>query len=124
MITIFLIHPTQAQPIRRWTFKQNSVIRVGRSKDNDVVIHGSLVSRHHLELWNRQGGWELINFGANGTFVDGEPVRQLSISDGMLIRLGSTGPRLQLHLSLEDGESLRDDRLSAESLPNITPIEP
>ena len=113
MITIFLIHPTQAQPIRRWTFKQNSVIRVGRSKDNDVVIHGSLVSRHHLELWNRQGGWELINFGANGTFVDGEPVRQLPITDGL--RLGSTGPRLQLHLSLEEGESLRDDRLNADS---------
>ncbi|TVR15858.1 MAG: FHA domain-containing protein [Phormidium sp. GEM2.Bin31] len=113
VITIFLIHPTQAEPIRSWTFKQDSVVRVGRSKDNDVVIHGSLVSRHHLELWHRQGHWELINFGANGTFVEGRPVHQSPVNDGMVVRLGSTGPRLQLRLDFQQNEVAAGDRLTA-----------
>jgi pSer/pThr/pTyr-binding forkhead associated (FHA) protein len=101
VITIFLIHPTQTEPIRRWTFSDESVIRVGRAKNNDVVIHGSLVSRHHLELWNRQTHWELLNFGTNGTFLEGKPVQQVLVADGMMVRLGSTGPRLQLRLDEE-----------------------
>ncbi|MDC0834871.1 FHA domain-containing protein [Geitlerinema sp. CS-897] len=99
MITLSLIHPTQAAPIQRWTFEREAVVRVGRSKDNDVVVHGSLVSRHHLELWNRQTHWEIVNFGTNGTFVNGQPVRQMPVCDGMTIRLGATGPKLQLQLS-------------------------
>ncbi len=116
MITIFLIHPTQAEPIRSWTFKQDSVVRVGRSKDNDVVIHGSLVSRHHLELWNHQGHWQLLNFGANGTFVEGKPVQQSPVDDGMVIRLGSTGPRLQLRLESQPEETAANKHLTAHPL--------
>ncbi|MGC9505374.1 FHA domain-containing protein [Baaleninema sp.] len=99
MIKLSLIHPTQAAPIQSWTFDNEPVVRIGRSKDNDVVIHGSLVSRHHLELWNRQTHWEIINFGTNGTFVNGKPVRQMPVWDGMTFRLGSTGPKLHLHLN-------------------------
>lgn len=120
VITIFLIHPTQSQPIRRWTFVDESVVRVGRAKDSHVVVHGSLVSRHHLELWNRQDRWELINFGANGTYIDGHPIHQLPVADGMTVRLGSTGPRLQLRLSdrpVEDWHD-RDRQAETDELPS------
>lgn len=93
-------------------------MRVGRSKENDVVIHGSLVSRRHLELWNHQGHWQLINFGANGTFVEGKPVHQSPVDDGMIIRLGSTGPRLQLRLDFQPEHQTAKDYLTAH------PVDP
>ncbi|MDY7024430.1 MAG: FHA domain-containing protein, partial [Cyanobacteriota bacterium] len=68
MIILLLIHPTKPVPVNRWTFKNKSVIRIGRAKDNDIVIYNSVVSRHHLELWDRGSNWEVTNLGTNGTY--------------------------------------------------------
>lgn len=73
-------------------------MRIGRSKDNDVIIGSAVVSRHHLELWNKTSGWELVNFGANGTYVNNQIVNKRRIVDGMVVRLGHTGPRLLIRL--------------------------
>jgi len=102
VITLSLIHPTQSDPIQSWTFEDQAVVRVGRAKDNDAIVHGSLVSRHHLELWNRQTHWEIVNFGTNGTFLNDKPIQQMPVLDGMVIRLGATGPQLQIYLSPSD----------------------
>ncbi len=100
MITLILIHPTQPIPVNRWTFKEKSVIRIGRAKDNDIVIYNAVVSRHHLELWNRESGWEVVSFGTNGTYINNKPLNQFFIKDGMVICLGNSGPRLMVKLSL------------------------
>ena len=99
MITLILIHPTQPIPVNRWTFKDKSTIRIGRAKDNDIVIYNAVVSRHHLELWNRESGWEALCFGTNGTYINNKPLNQFFIKDGMVIRLGHSGPRLMVKLS-------------------------
>ncbi|ERT05930.1 FHA domain protein [Lyngbya aestuarii BL J] len=100
MITLILIHPTQPIPVNRWTFKEKSVIRIGRAKDNDIVIYNAVVSRHHLELWNRESGWEVVSFGTNGTYINNKPLNQFFIKDGMVICLGNSGPRLMVKFSL------------------------
>lgn len=100
MITLILIHPTQPIPINRWTFKDKSIIRIGRAKDNDIVIYNAVVSRHHLELWHRETGWEVVSFGTNGTYLNNQPLNQFFIKDGMVIRLGHSGPRLMVKLNL------------------------
>ncbi|EAW37694.1 FHA domain-containing protein [Lyngbya sp. PCC 8106] len=102
MITLILIHPTQPIPVNRWTFKEKSVIRIGRAKDNDIVIYNAVVSRHHLELWNRESGWEVVSFGTNGTYINNKPLNQFFIKDGMVICLGNSGPRLMVKLSLDE----------------------
>ncbi|MCZ0903734.1 FHA domain-containing protein, partial [Microcoleus sp. HI-ES] len=74
------------------------VVRIGRSNDNDVIIYIAVVSRHHVELWNHANCWEIINFGANGTYVDDRPIAQVSLVDGMTIRLGNSGPKIRIRV--------------------------
>ncbi len=106
MITLTLLHPSQSTPVQSWTFGPESVIRIGRSKDNDIIIFSSVVSRNHVELWNNGTEWEIINFGANGTYVDNEPIAQRQVVDGMIFRLGSSGPKIQILLDKGDPDAV------------------
>ncbi len=98
MITLTLLHPIQSVPVQSWCFESESVVRIGRSNDNDVIIYSAVVSRHHVELWNQTYGWEIINFGANGTYLDDKPIAQVSVADGMTIRLGNSGPKIRIRV--------------------------
>lgn len=96
MITLALLHPTQLVPIQHWSFESKSLINIGRARDNDVIIYSAVVSRHHAELWKNSSGWMIINFGANGIYIDDEPIIKTSVVDNMIIRLGISGPKLQI----------------------------
>ncbi|MDY6938788.1 MAG: FHA domain-containing protein [Cyanobacteriota bacterium] len=98
MITLVLLHPTQNTVLRSWKFDDKSAIRIGRAKTNDVTIVSAVVSRLHMELWKTASNWEAIGYGANGTYVNGERINQAPVVDGMVIRLGSSGPKLQIQL--------------------------
>jgi pSer/pThr/pTyr-binding forkhead associated (FHA) protein len=98
VITLTLLHPIQSVPVQSWCFESEPVVRIGRSNDNDVIIYSAVVSRHHVELWNHANGWEIINFGANGTYVDDRPIAQVSVVDGMTIRLGNSGPKIRIRV--------------------------
>jgi pSer/pThr/pTyr-binding forkhead associated (FHA) protein len=106
VITIILIHPTQPIPVNRWMFKDESILRIGRAKDNDIVIYNAVVSRHNIELWKSSSGWEIVNFGANGTYSAGKPVTKAAVSEGMVIRLGHSGPRLLIKLTGSESENI------------------
>lgn len=106
MITLTLLHPSQSTPVQSWTFASEPVIRIGRAKNNDVVLYSAVVSRNHVELWNNGGDWEIINFGANGTYVDNEPITQRQVVDGMIFRLGSSGPKIQILLEKGDPDAV------------------
>ncbi len=99
MITLTLLHPIQSIPVQSWTFERGSVIRIGRSTDNDVILYSAVVSRHHVELRQvNSGGWEIINLGANGTYLDGKRITQVPVEDGVIIRLARSGPNIQIHI--------------------------
>jgi pSer/pThr/pTyr-binding forkhead associated (FHA) protein len=100
VITLALLHPTKQTPIQIWTFDSKPVVRIGRSRSNDVVIASAIVSRHHVELWRNGNQWEVINFGANGTFIEGDRIHQVPVVDGMIVHLGNSGPQLRLQLGL------------------------
>ncbi|BFM40034.1 FHA domain-containing protein [Synechocystis sp. LKSZ1] len=97
-ITLTLLLPGKAVPVQNWTFSTESVIRIGRATDNNVILYSAVVSRHHLELRHGQEGWEAVNIGANGTYVDGQSISSAPVVDGMIIRLASSGPKIQIHL--------------------------
>ncbi|MBE9163929.1 MULTISPECIES: FHA domain-containing protein [Microcoleaceae] len=105
MITLTLLHPIQSVAVQKWCFESASVVRIGRSNDNDVIIYSAVVSRHHVELWNHANGWEIINFGANGTYVDDKPIAQVSVADGMTIRLGNSGPKIRIRVGATNLEA-------------------
>ncbi|KOR33847.1 FHA domain-containing protein [Planktothricoides raciborskii] len=98
MITITLLHPTQSTPIQTWRFPTESVIRIGRSSTNHVVLYSAVVSRKHIELRKIGEQWELINLGSNGTYVDGTMVTQIQLSNQAMIRLAVSGPTLKIYL--------------------------
>lgn len=105
MITLTLLHPIQSVPVQSWCFESESVVRIGRSNDNDVIIYSAVVSRHHVELWHNPAGWEIINFGANGTYVDDKPIAQVTVADGMTIRLGNSGPKIRIKVGVTNSET-------------------
>lgn len=106
VISLSLLHPIQLVPVQGWVFEDIDVIKIGRANDNNVVIYSAVVSRHHAELWQNQGKWEIINFGANGTYVDDLAIIQVPVKDGMIMRLGNSGPKLQISLHKIDLDNL------------------
>lgn len=99
MITLTLLHPLKSVAVQKWNFNPNSVIRIGRANDNDVVLYSAVVSRHHLEIRPRGQDWALINLGSNGTFINGKKINKVLVKNGMVIRLASSGPKIKITLN-------------------------
>ncbi|MBO9998600.1 MAG: FHA domain-containing protein [Cyanobacteria bacterium SID2] len=99
MITLTLLHPHQSIALKRWTFEHETLVRVGRAPDNDVILYSAVVSRHHLELRYDNQQWTMVNLGTNGTYSDDKPITAASIVDGAIVRLARTGPQIQLHVT-------------------------
>ncbi|MBL1208976.1 MAG: FHA domain-containing protein [Geminocystis sp. GBBB08] len=104
MITLTLLHPLKSIAVQKWNFEPNSVIRIGRANDNEVVLYSAVVSRHHLEIRPRGNDWALVNLGSNGTFINGKKINKVLVKDGMVIRLASSGPKIKITL-VGEGES-------------------
>ncbi|MDJ0730948.1 MAG: FHA domain-containing protein [Crocosphaera sp.] len=123
MITLTLLHPTKTTPIQSWTFETTATIRIGRSADNEVVLYSAVVSRHHLEICYEKDHWEVVNLGTNGTFIDGKLISQKQAKDGMMIRLASSGPTIQIHISPEESSVKRQlARINqSHSSPSVKP---
>ncbi len=98
MITLILLHPLQSVPVQSWTFKTESSIRIGRSTDNEIVLYSAVVSRRHVEIKQSDDNWEVINLGANGTYIDGKRISKTLVEDTMIIRLAASGPKIQIRL--------------------------
>lgn len=108
VITLTLLHPLQSVPVQSWPFETESLIRIGRSTDNEVILYSAVVSRHHVELRRNGSDWEIVSLGANGTYIDGKRITQMPVVDGMIIRLASSGPKIQIRLEGEvSQESLK-----------------
>jgi pSer/pThr/pTyr-binding forkhead associated (FHA) protein len=120
VITVSLLHPTQSVPTQSWIFTTEETVRIGRATDNDVVLYSAVVSRHHVELRQNVAGWRVVNMSSNGTYSsDGQPISKVVATDGMIFRLATSGPRIQVNL----GDSrppakpiIIDDDTSSEDL--------
>jgi hypothetical protein len=68
-----------------------SVVRLGRSPDNDVVIDDDTrISRRHAELVRHADRWSVRDCqSSNGTFLNGEAVTDATIRSGDVIRVGA-----------------------------------
>jgi pSer/pThr/pTyr-binding forkhead associated (FHA) protein len=98
VITLTLLHPLQSVAVQSWEFKDEPSIKIGRATDNEVVLYSAVVSRHHVEIRQAGGGWEVVNIGSNGTYIDGERVERMTAVDGMIVRLAKSGPKILLKI--------------------------
>ncbi|NJP09171.1 MAG: protein kinase [Leptolyngbyaceae cyanobacterium RU_5_1] len=133
MVILTLLHPQEHTPLKEWHFEHETLIRIGRALENQVVLSHSVVSRFHVELRkvdlaNSPGSnvqtppcWQLINHSVNGTFIEGQAVAQELITDGMLIQLASEGPILRFQTvtrSMTTPESVVEQSMSETTVPN------
>ncbi|MEO1147178.1 MAG: FHA domain-containing protein [Cyanobacteria bacterium J06638_22] len=123
MITLSLLHPIKQIPVQLWTFENESVIRIGRSTDNHVILYSAVVSRHHVELRRVGATWEVVNLGTNGTYVEGKRVAQAQVTDGSIIRLARSGPNIKIRLGAEglreNEEAMRLDKTVSQPRGNL-----
>lgn len=123
MITLTLLHPVQLTPVQCWTFEDESVIRIGRATDNQVILYSAVVSRYHVEIRRENLMWGLASLGANGTYLDGKRIEQVPVKNGMIIRLARSGPNIQIHVGVSakaeakkiEGEHTLSQRVKSES---------
>ncbi len=100
MSSAIVLNLLNSIPMQSWKFLSEEVICIGRATDNQVILFSAVVSRHHAELrWSEANGWQMINISANGTYVEGEAIKTIAVEDGMVIRLATSGPKIQLKTS-------------------------
>lgn len=69
-------------------------LSIGRSEDREVVIPDPAASRHHCQISLLGNDYVLRDMGsANGVFVNAVRVRDCTLSDGDLVRIGNTEMR-------------------------------
>ncbi len=114
MVIFTLLEPQTNQPLQQWQFSQESVIRIGRAQNNDIVLHGYFqVSRQHLELTIiDKDQWKLVSRGTNGTLVNNTFVTETILKHNDLIRLAENGPvfKFELESCLAAKEAATSDR--------------
>jgi len=73
--------------------------KIGRYRENSLILRGEHVSRFHAEIYCEADRWFIRDCGTtNGTRLDGERIQQpTELSDGREIGLGGT--RLRIHLN-------------------------
>ena len=100
MVIFTLLEPQTNQPLQKWQFSKQSIIRIGRAQNNNIVLHGYFqVSRQHLELTEIESDqWHLISRGTNGTLVNNQFVTETMLQHDDLIRLAENGPIFKFEL--------------------------
>lgn len=100
ILTLILLDPKQKTPLEQWRFETESLVKIGRAPDNNIVIVDPLVSRYHLDLQrsatSQNAGWIFTNRGTNGTFVNGTLATQGILTNGTLLELARGGPLLRV----------------------------
>ena len=72
--------------------------RIGRGRDNDIVLRDERVSRRHGQLSARQGNLVFTDLGStNGSFVNGTRVSEIVLGSGDVVRLGNSTLTIQPH---------------------------
>ena len=77
---VFLIINRQMIPLEK------KITRIGRSLDNDIVLHEEFVSRFHAEVHQEDGKFVLYDKNStSGTFVNSKRIERCVLNSGDLI---------------------------------------
>ena len=89
---------------QNFTFAPGTIVRIGRSSENDVVVNDPTVSRRHAQIAWEASGWVWQNSGQAPTFLAGQPVAQFAVGQQVDVNLAAPqGPALRLATSAEYG---------------------
>lgn len=105
------------------------IITIGRDLSNDIIIEDERVSRHHLQLVERDGTYQAVDLDStNGTFVNGRRIQgAVSLGQHDTIRIGNTDLLWQAYFEKDDVRNsvdLPSKSLSGESALPFYPERP
>jgi cytochrome P450/NADPH-cytochrome P450 reductase len=90
--------PEPAQPDREPSVARRlsaTTLRIGRAPENDIVVSDPTVSRQHAEIRNVSGAYRIVDLdSSHGTFLNGQRVTDEALSEGDILRVGSSTFRL------------------------------
>jgi RsiW-degrading membrane proteinase PrsW (M82 family) len=96
---------------RTFTFAPGTIVRIGRSAENDIVVNEPTVSRRHARLNFEPSGWVWQNSGQAPTFLAGQPVAQFAVGQQVDVYLASPhGPALHLATAASHGQGVAAGR--------------
>jgi len=68
----------------------DGILTMGRAENNDIVLPEPQASRNHAEVVGSAGTWVLRDKGsANGTEVNGHPIKERRLQEGDKLRIGA-----------------------------------
>jgi ABC transport system ATP-binding/permease protein len=87
-MTATILISIPGSPSREVKLERNSY-RIGRDPDSDIFLDSSVVSRKHGMLELRGSDWVYTDLESrNGTLVDEQTVRHVTLRDGMQLHIG------------------------------------
>ena len=96
---------------------------IGRSSDLDMVLVEDMVSRKHAKIAVSQGKITIQDLGStNGTFVNGEKIKQARLKEGDRILIGTS--ILKLVLSDQNQSKILDQKQINERLEEVAASKP
>ncbi|MFN8587426.1 MAG: FHA domain-containing protein [Candidatus Eisenbacteria bacterium] len=97
---------------------EGPALKLGRSPNCDIELHGAGVSREHAELRLDVHGWSVRDLGSsNGTFVNDQRIEHVRLEHGDVIRLGPVSA-LELLLDAPAAAPPDDDEREVEYVPD------
>ena len=98
-------------------------IRMGRGRENDLVLSHALVSRVHCELFERDGKLFVRDLDStNGTFVGSRPIQESPLRPGDLLTVGIVTFRA-VYGGFDFESSLSNGSLSPELETEVAPCD-
>ena len=93
----------------------NTTWRIGRTKDNELVLNDKSVSRRHAEIQRYSNGNFVIYDvdSLNGVFVNSEQVKKKKLQEGDIVEIGDIYMRFTTHsanFSIDEDTALQNTR--------------
>lgn len=94
-IRAVLVMHDDDSPCQEWRFEGESTVVIGRGRDADICLQHARVSRAHATLSFDGTDWQCSCPGQNGTFLNGEIVPAIAITEGLILEFTAGGPQIQ-----------------------------
>ena len=95
-------------------------VRLGRTSECDVIVHGPSISRVHAQLTPEDDAWVLVDLdSSNGVYLGSIRAKRFELSDGDVFRLGKIELRFRMEV-----EPVVPDSVEQAPAPPPAPPEP
>jgi predicted component of type VI protein secretion system len=103
-----------------------SVMGIGRSQDNQIVLDDPVISRHHARLQWAGSSLQIVDLGSNnGTMVNGlrvQPNYPTTLKDGDTVSVGGFSMMVRLPMTAGAGETIVSGPAAYPNAPAYTPM--